>query len=305
MPNRRLSGEAQRGSWVPSGTPITAPIRNGASLTGRTACRNSQTAQPCTIRPKAAIRTVDCAGGRKCSHNAAATIANAKPASPATNEAAKVAETNRIRLPAESSPITHPIDVTAKGAAGIGQRLACYSLRVVAGDLNPVVVQAGKPVNCRTSRPEMPKNPAPPSQTDAPLLQVRDLRTKFLKPTSFSLAEGECIAVKGPSGAGKSLLLRAIADLDPNQGLVSLEGRDRSTIPGPEWRRLVGYMPAEPGWWAETVGEHFGDWTATAVVVTNLGLPEEAKSWPIARLSTGERLRLLLVRGLIIATAKV
>jgi putative ABC transport system ATP-binding protein len=177
--------------------------------------------------------------------------------------------------------------------------LACYSLRVVAGDLNPIVVQAGKPVNCRTSRPEMPKNPEPPSQTDAPLLQVRDLRTKFLKPTSFSLAEGECIAVKGPSGAGKSLLLRAIADLDPNQGLVSLEGRDRSTIPAPEWRRLIGYVPAEPGWWAETVGEHFGDWTAATAVLTELGFSEKARSWPIARLSTGERLRLALVRALI------
>ena len=146
----------------------------------------------------------------------------------------------------------------------------------------------------------MPKDPEPPFQIDAPLLQVRDLRTKILKPASFTLATGECIAVKGPSGAGKTLLLRAIADLDPNQGLVSLEGRDRSTIPGPEWRRLVGYVPAEPGWWAETVGEHFGDWTAAAAVLTNLGFPEEAKSWPIARLSTGERLRLALVRALII-----
>ena len=78
--------------------------------------------------------------------------------------------------------------------------------------------------------------------------------------------------MKGPSGAGKTLLLRAIADLDPNQGLVSLEGRDRSTIPGPEWRRLVGYVPAEPGWWAETVGEHFGEWAAAAAVLTDLGI---------------------------------
>jgi phosphate-transporting ATPase len=146
----------------------------------------------------------------------------------------------------------------------------------------------------------VPKEPEPPFQTDAPLLQVRDLRTNILKPASLTLAAGECIAAKGPSGAGKTLLLRAIADLDPNQGLVSLEGRDRSTIPGPEWRRLVGYVPAEPGWWAETVGEHFGDWTAAAAVLTNLGFPEEAKSWPIARLSTGERLRLALVRALII-----
>jgi putative ABC transport system ATP-binding protein len=179
--------------------------------------------------------------------------------------------------------------------------LACYSLRVVAGDLNTIVVQTEKSVNCRTARPEAPEEPEPPFQTDAPpLLQVRDLRTDILKPVSFSLATGECIAVKGPSGAGKTLLLRAIADLDPNQGLVSLEGRDRASIPGPEWRRLVGYVPADPGWWAETVGEHFGDWTAAAAVLTNLGFPEEAKSWPIPRLSTGERLRLGLVRALII-----
>src|SRR5215813_1384099 len=299
MPNRKLSGEAQRSSWAPSGTPTTAPVKNGASLNGRIACRSFQTAQPCTIRPKAAIRMVDCAGGRKCSHTAAATIANAKPASPATKEAAKVAETKRIRLTAESSPITHPIPA-AKGAAGIGQRLACYSLRVVAGDLSTIVVQTEKSVNCRTARPEMPKNSDRPFQTDTSLLQVRDLRTKVLKPASFSLAAGECIAVKGPSGSGKTLLLRAIADLDPNQGLVSLEGRDRSIIPGPEWRRLVGYVPAEPGWWAETVGEHFGDWNAATAVLAKLGFSEEAKSWPIARLSTGERLRLALVRALIV-----
>jgi putative ABC transport system ATP-binding protein len=184
--------------------------------------------------------------------------------------------------------------------AGIGQRLACYSLGVVAGDLDTIVVRAGKSVKRRAAKPNVPKDPEPPSPIDAPLLQVCDLRTKLLKPVSFTLARGECIVVKGRSGAGKTLLLRAIADLDPNQGLVSLEGRDRSTIAGPEWRRLVGYVPAEPGWWTETVGEHFGDWTAAAAVLTNLGFPEEAKSWPIARLSTGERLRLALVRALII-----
>ena len=78
-----------------------------------------------------------------------------------------------------------------------------------------------------------------------------------------------------------------------------LEGCDRSTIAGPEWRRLVGYVPAEPGWWAETVGEHFANWAAAAVFLKNLGLPDESKTWPISRLSTGERLRLALVRALI------
>jgi putative ABC transport system ATP-binding protein len=136
-------------------------------------------------------------------------------------------------------------------------------------------------------------------QAGAPMLQVRDLRTSVLKPTSFSLSAGEALAVRGPSGAGKTLLLRAVADLDPNEGLVTLEGRDRSTIPGPEWRRLVGYVPAEPGWWADTVGEHFGDWTSALAFVRDLGFPNKAKEWPITRLSTGERLRLALVRALI------
>ena len=130
------------------------------------------------------------------------------------------------------------------------------------------------------------------------MLQVRDLRTNILKPASLSLSAGECIAVRGPSGAGKTLLLRAIADLDPNEGVVTLDGRDRSTIAGPEWRRLVGYVPAEPGWWADTVGEHFGEWTAALAFVRDLGFPEETKAWPITRLSTGERLRLALVRAL-------
>ena len=133
-----------------------------------------------------------------------------------------------------------------------------------------------------------------------PILQICDLRTNLIKPASFSLSAGECIAVRGPSGAGKTLLLRAIADLDPNEGLVCLDGRDRSMITGPEWRRLVGYLPAEPGWWAETVGEHFSEWTAALALVRELGFPEEAKAWPIARLSTGERLRLALIRALMV-----
>ena len=134
----------------------------------------------------------------------------------------------------------------------------------------------------------------------SPILQIRDLRTNLLKPASLSLSAGECIAIRGPSGAGKTLLLRAIADLDPNEGLVCLDGRDRSTIAGPEWRRLVGYVPAEPGWWADTVGEHFSGWTAALAVVRDLGFPKEANAWPITRLSTGERLRLALIRALMV-----
>ena len=140
----------------------------------------------------------------------------------------------------------------------------------------------------------------PDFQTVRPLLSVRDLQTNLLKPASFLLSAGECIVIRGPSGGGKTLLLRAIADLDPNEGEVRLDGRDRATMSGPEWRRLVGYLPAEPGWWADAVGEHFTDWTAALAVARELGFPADATDWPIARLSTGERLRLALVRALMV-----
>jgi putative ABC transport system ATP-binding protein len=131
-------------------------------------------------------------------------------------------------------------------------------------------------------------------------LEVRDLRTSILQGASFTLSPAECIAVKGPSGAGKTLLLRAIADLDPNDGLVTLDGRDRSTIAAPEWRRLVGYVPAEPGWWAETAGDHLREWQAASAYLRELGFSEETRTWPIARMSTGERLRLALIRALMV-----
>ncbi len=130
------------------------------------------------------------------------------------------------------------------------------------------------------------------------MLQIHDLRRVGLKPTSFSLPDGTCIAVRGPSGAGKTLLLRAIADLDPNEGRVALNGEDRAAIPAPLWRRRVAYVPAEPGWWAETIGAHFDDWAGAQQLIERLGLPGEAKNWPVSRCSTGERQRLALARAL-------
>lgn len=130
------------------------------------------------------------------------------------------------------------------------------------------------------------------------MLEVTDLHRAGLKPASWSLPEGTCIAVRGPSGAGKTLLMRAIADLDPNEGRVTLNGEDRAAIPAPLWRRRVAYVPAEPGWWAETIGEHFEDWPTVLPLIERLGLPGEIKTWPVARCSTGERQRLALVRAL-------
>ena len=117
---------------------------------------------------------------------------------------------------------------------------------------------------------------------------------------SFELNDGECIALQGPSGVGKSLLLRAIADLDPNEGAIKLDGTLRDAVPAPLWRKQVTYVAAEPGWWADTVQEHFTGWNDAIPMVARLGLPPNCGSWQIQRLSTGERQRLGLARALML-----
>jgi len=130
-------------------------------------------------------------------------------------------------------------------------------------------------------------------------LQVRGLARAGLQPVSFEVAAGDCLAVQGPSGSGKTLLLRALADLDPHQGEVAVDGAACSAVPAPEWRRQVAYVPAESGWWAERVGAHFRDWPAAAALLGALHLAAQA-DWPVARLSTGERQRLALIRALLL-----
>jgi ABC-type iron transport system FetAB ATPase subunit len=130
------------------------------------------------------------------------------------------------------------------------------------------------------------------------VLTINRLSRPGIEPVDLSVSAGECVAISGPSGAGKSLLLRAIADLDPNQGQVRLEGTARDAVPAPEWRRQVVYVSPESGWWTADVGGHFADPGAAAELLGELALPPDALTWPVARLSTGERQRLALARAL-------
>lgn len=132
------------------------------------------------------------------------------------------------------------------------------------------------------------------------MLKVQGLSRPNLLDASLELAEGECLVIRGASGSGKSLLLRAIADLDPNEGEISLKGVSREAMAAPLWRRRVGYLPAEAGWWAEDLGAHFADWSRAEAIFRQLGLSDARPDWPIARLSTGERQRLALSRALAI-----
>ena len=128
------------------------------------------------------------------------------------------------------------------------------------------------------------------------MLEVENLHRQGLGQVSFRIDDGECAALFGPSGAGKSLLLRAIADLDPNEGRVMANGVERCAIGAPQWRRIVGYLPADSGWWAERVGEHISAGGRTNALLAKLDFPQECLEWPISRLSTGEKQRLALIR---------
>ncbi len=128
------------------------------------------------------------------------------------------------------------------------------------------------------------------------MLKVHGLVRLHLGPLDLEVAAGECVALRGRSGSGKSLFLRAIADLDPADGDIALEGRDLNTMIAPDWRRQVGYLPAEPGWWADRVAAHFADWGACRAMAERLGLDPVAGEWSVSRLSSGERQRLGLVR---------
>jgi len=140
-----------------------------------------------------------------------------------------------------------------------------------------------------------------PRQTDCCCLEVENLRFLVNGPYTFLLKEGECVGLSGKSGIGKTQLLRAITDLIPHTGQLSLNGVSCTAFSAPTWRSRVTMIPAEPLWWYDTVGDHFPPDLYTGCFKDNLaavGFFDDVLHWQVTRLSTGEKQRLALVRGL-------
>ncbi|KFI29575.1 ABC transporter ATP-binding protein [Haematobacter massiliensis] len=80
-------------------------------------------------------------------------------------------------------------------------------------------------------------------------LEVSDLSVQFGARrvldglTLPPLREGELTVLAGPNAAGKSTLLRAVAQLLPYRGRVTLNGQDLHRLPGSKRAMLLGFMP--------------------------------------------------------------
>lgn len=140
------------------------------------------------------------------------------------------------------------------------------------------------------------------------LFEVRALRVddaQPIGPLAFALDRGGSLSLGGPSGAGKSRLLRAMADLDEHAGTCFLNGTEAQQFAPHRWRRHVGYLASESAWWAEHVGTHFPTGASTAVEhgLAALDLPNDVLERPVARLSSGQRQRLALLRLLAVEPA--
>jgi ABC-type iron transport system FetAB ATPase subunit len=129
----------------------------------------------------------------------------------------------------------------------------------------------------------------------AHLLDLRRLSGSYFAPVSLQLDAGVLLCLYGASGSGKSQFLRALVDLELHQGKVYLDGVEQQQMAASVWRRQVAYLPAESGWWATRVGEHFAV-QPTQAELDALALDEAILLREVDGISSGERQRLGLLR---------
>jgi len=127
-------------------------------------------------------------------------------------------------------------------------------------------------------------------------LRLDEFQVHKLKPFNINVKD-EFICLSGPSGSGKSLLLRAIADLIIHKGEAYLDEKKCSETSPVQWRKWVGYLPAESAWWMDKVGDHFKEENNS--YLSQLNLADGCLNWDVSRCSTGEKQRLAIARLLV------
>lgn len=151
------------------------------------------------------------------------------------------------------------------------------------------------------------------------MVEVRGISFAYDKSTgnilddvSFTLREGECLAILGNNGAGKSTLLKCIDRIcPPEKGMVLVDGRDVYQMSRNEAAQNIAYVPQHGGAGSMTVYDTvllgrkpFIQWDATAEdrrivsdILLKMGL-EPLALRTVSQLSGGEAQKVMLARAL-------
>lgn len=197
----------------------------------------------------------------------------------------------------------------------LGVVMGTNELVRLSATINPVLDVLAAP-----RRAELMREGAKPPELPA-TITVRDATFSYgsgsaptLRNLSFEWPAGEALFIEGPNGAGKSTLLRLLLGLRaPQEGSVSVGGRDLATIDLPLLRRGIAYLPQRPylGEGEATVrsalrgvGDDDVVDSAMKAALGRVGLTSAARTGDIldaaiGELSAGQRQRLALARVLL------
>ncbi|MFZ0820096.1 MAG: ABC transporter ATP-binding protein [Candidatus Acidiferrales bacterium] len=135
--------------------------------------------------------------------------------------------------------------------------------------------------------------------------------TKALDGFNLQVAEGELIGLVGPNGAGKTTLIKILATLiRSDEGVARIAGIDVSRAKD-STKRIVGYMPDQPGLYQDMRVREFLEFFADAfqlrgsarlaavdLALERSGLSSRSRAF-VEELSFGMRQRLLMAKTLL------
>lgn len=129
-----------------------------------------------------------------------------------------------------------------------------------------------------------------------------------LEKVSMILTEG-IYGLLGPNGAGKSTLMNLITDnLKRSTGEILLDGKDILSM-GSEYRKLIGYMPQQQGFYEQFTPTEFLKYIGSLKAIDSKKLKlqtdeilnkvnlNDYRHMPLSKLSGGMRQRVLLAQA--------